>query len=214
MAAHDLATRMVQEQLRSRGLRNEAVLWAMEEVPRHRFVPNIDPAQAYDDLALPTSDGQTISQPYIVALMTELAQIQVGLRVLEIGTGSGYQTAVLAHLGAHVVSIERSIILAERARHALAMLGYGDSVEIIVADGSLGWPAGVPYDRIIATAAAPHLPEAYRTQLADGGRIVIPLGDRRSQHLMVFQRFGDQWTESVNSGCRFVPLIGHDAWPD
>jgi protein-L-isoaspartate(D-aspartate) O-methyltransferase len=203
---------MVDRQLRARGIRNRAVLEAMLRVPRHRFVPPTDRELAYADRALPTADGQTISQPYIVALMTEALGVRGGQRVLEIGAGSGYQGAVLAELGARVVSVETRPALAEAARDLLQDLGYADRIRVVVGDGSLGWPDGAPYERIIVTAAAPHVPAACRRQLADGGRIVIPLGDLQLQKLTTLDMCGGRWTTSTTTACRFVPLVGEDAW--
>lgn len=211
---------MVEHDLRRRGVRDPRVLEAMRRVPRHRFVPGMPVERAYADRALPTAEGQTISQPYIVARMTELLHVDPGVRVLEIGTGSGYQAAVLATLGARVVSVERSPALAERARQVLAdVLGEIEAVEdgdaavrVVVGDGTLGWPEGAPYDRIMVTAAAPSVPEAYREQLADPGLIVIPLGDREQQYLTVIQRREGQFVQTRDTGCRFVPLVGEAGW--
>ncbi len=204
---------MVLTQLRGRGIVDERVLAAMGSLPREAFV---DPAQrrlAYDDAALPIQAGQSISQPYIVARMTELLEVRAGDRVLEIGTGSGYQAAVLATLGARVVSYERRPELAEAARRRLADLGLDQAVEIRLADGSLGDPAGGPYARIIVTAAAPRIPEALREQLAEGGRLVIPVGPRERQELIVVVRDGNGWTERSDGPCLFVPLVGAGGWP-
>ncbi len=209
------ASQMIDQQLRLRGLHDEAVLEAMASVPRHRFVPDRCHAEAYADRALPNAEGQTISQPYIVALMTELLNAAAGMRVLEIGTGSGYQTAVLVALGADVVTIERSERLSASATRILSDLGYADSVSFRVGDGTLGCADEAPYDRILVTAAAPHVPGAYRDQLVDAGRIVIPLGDRRSdQALFVIERRGSTWDRKRSIGCVFVPLIGRDGWSD
>ncbi len=209
-----LALNMVDQQLRRRGIDDRAVLAAMGGVPRHRFVPHVTPKKAYSDHALATAEGQTISQPYMVAIMTQLLRIQPGMRVLEIGTGSGYQTAVLACLGARVITIERSQHLAQSARQLLDELGWAPQIQWVQADGTLGWPEEAPYDRILVTAAAPHLPQAYPDQLGDPGRIVIPIGDQQQQHLMTFLREGDQWSKQKGLACKFVPLIGLDGWPD
>lgn len=206
------ARKMVDRQLRRRGVSDDAVLDAMLWVPRHAFVPADHVRSAYADKALPTAEGQTISQPYMVALMTESLSVRAGLRILEIGTGSGYQTAVLAQIGAMVVSVERSAALAEAARQRLEALGYADRVSVVVGDGTRGWPPAAPYDRILVTAGAPRLPAAYREQLVDGGRIVIPLGDRTVQRLTNLDRDGDQWTRTESTACKFVPLIGEDGW--
>lgn len=205
---------MVDRQLRHRGLCDEAVLEAMRVVPRHLFVPKSHRAEAYADRALPTMEGQTISQPYIVALMTQLLRVTAGLRVLEVGTGSGYQAAVLVHLGARVVTVESHATLADSARLRLAGLQLDDRVEVVVGDGTMGWPQQSPYDRIIVTAAAPQTPGALRDQLAGDGRIVIPLGDRSSQQLVVLERRGQRWTEQKQLPCRFVSLVGADGWPE
>lgn len=210
-----LAWNMVDQQLRRRGIRDQAVLRAMVEVPRHRFVSPENALNAYKDCPLPTADGQTISQPYMVAMMTELLAVKPGMRVLEIGTGSGYQTAVLAHMGAIVVSVERSATLAQRARKILNQLGFTEQVKVVEVDGTLGCPENAPYDGIIVTAGAPRLPRSYSEQSADGGRIVIPIGDLDQQNIYLFECHGDRWTESRLIGCKFVPLVGQDGWsPD
>ena len=199
---------MVADQLRRRGISDERVLAAMAEVPRDIFVPEDERSEAYEDEALPIGAGQTISQPYMVALMTELLDVREGDRVLEVGTGSGYQAAVLAQLGARITSIERQATLIPLARAALDELGLGDRVDIRLADGSLGDPTGAPWDGIIVTAAAPSVPDALRQQLGDGGRLVIPVGPRDRQILTLVTRRGDEWTERPDGACVFVPLIG------
>ncbi len=209
----DLALAMVDQQLRRRGISDARVLQAMRDVPRHRFVPLADRSRAYDDCALPTADGQTISQPYVVALMTELLVVSPGLNVLEVGTGSGYQAAILAELGATVVTIERNPRLADAARWILEQLRYDDRVTVVVGDGTLGWPERGPYDRAIVTAAAPHLPQALREQIVPGGRVVIPTGDMVDQRLTIFDRMGDDWRRTDGIAVRFVPLIGREGWP-
>ncbi len=208
-----LIDRMVDEQLRARDIDDPQVLDAMRRVPRHRFVDE-SPAAAYGDHALPTAAGQTISQPYIVGKMTQLLGVEPGMKVLEIGTGSGYQTLVLATLGARVVSIERYDNLAARARSTLNEIAPDVSIQIVTGDGTLGYPSEAPYDRILCTAAAPDLPEPYRAQLSEGGRIVIPIGDRRTQYLTVFERHGRGWTRQDGIACRFVPLIGDAGWDE
>jgi len=186
----------------------------MRRVPRHRFVPAADADRAYDDCALPTSEGQTISQPIIVARMTELLAVRPGDKVLEVGTGSGYQTAILAVLGAQIVTIERHAGLSDSARTALGDLGLVDRVTFAVADGSMGWLPGAPYHGILAAAAAPRIPPAFLDQAADRCRIVLPIGDRREQRLMVYQRESadDEWRVTPDLACRFVPLVGEGGW--
>lgn len=209
-----LAMAMVEQQLIARGVNDARVLEAMAHMPRHLFVPGLSPTEAYADKALPTSGGQTISQPFIVARMTSLLRVEPGMNVLEIGTGSGYQTALLAQLGASVTTVERDANLSQFARSMLQQLNLDDRVALFAGDGSLGQTASAPYDRIIVTAAAPRVPHALREQLVDGGRIVIPVGSRKEQELVVWTRKGDQWTQYVDCQCRFVPLIGKDAWPE
>ncbi len=206
------AAAMVEHQLRDRGIDDQAILDAMRRVPRHRFISVQDPKTAYDDRALPTAEGQTISQPYMVAIMTSWLQVEPGQKVLEIGTGSGYQTAILAHLGATVVSIEQRPALARKAQQVLEALGYADHVTIVVGDGTLGHEPAARYERILVTAGAPRVPAAYRQQLADGGRIVVPLGDRGQQRLVRLTRNGESWSRHEGVPCRFVPLEGADGW--
>ena len=199
---------MVAHQLRARGIKDERVLDAMGAIPREAFVSAAERRHAYADEALPIEAGQTISQPFMVARMTELLDVRPGDRILEIGTGSGYQAAVLAQLGARVTSLERQDVLVPAARARLQELGLGHLVEIRVADGSLGDPTGAPWDGIIVTAAAPAIPDALREQLADGGHLVIPVGPRNRQILMVVTRHGQEWSEQPDGACVFVPLIG------
>jgi protein-L-isoaspartate(D-aspartate) O-methyltransferase len=199
---------MVANQLQSRGIRDQRVLDAMATVPRERFISAVQQPWAYSDEALPIEAGQTISQPYIVARMTELLAPKPGERILEVGTGSGYQTAVLASLGARVISLERHANLADSARLRLADLGLDDRVDVRVGDGSLGAPADAPFDGIIVTAAAPAIPDPLREQLADGGRMVIPVGQRREQSLLLVVRHGDEWLEYPDGPVVFVPLVG------
>ncbi|MBE9566300.1 MAG: protein-L-isoaspartate(D-aspartate) O-methyltransferase, partial [Proteobacteria bacterium] len=174
--------RMVEHQLRRRGIADPRVLKVMEKVPRHRFLPNPEDTAAYDDHPLSIGSGQTISQPYMVALMTECLRLKGDERVLEIGTGSGYQTAILAELSGEVYSVERFPKLAESARAVLQALGY-HGVEVIAGDGTLGYPEAAPYDRIIVTAAAPKIAQPWIDQLAEEGRLVVPLGERWGQQL-------------------------------
>jgi protein-L-isoaspartate(D-aspartate) O-methyltransferase len=201
---------MVADQLRARGVTDERILAAMGAIPREAFVSEAFRGQAYRDEALPIDAGQTISQPIIVAKMTEHLAVEPGARILEIGTGSGYQAAILAWLGAQVTSLERQPTLIEAARERIAALGPGlaGSVTIREADGSLGDPAGAPWDGIIVTAAAPAIPDELREQLRDGGRLVIPVGPRGRQLMMIVTREGNDWTERSDGYCIFVPLIG------
>ena len=205
---------MVEQQLRGRDVVDERVLAAMERVPRELFVPESIQPDAYTDAALPIGAGQTISQPYMVAKMTEDLAVHPGDRILEIGTGSGYQAAILARLGAHVTTIERQASLIPEARARLDTAGFGDAVVIREADGSLGDPDGAPWDGILVTAAAPAVPHPLRDQLRDGGRLVIPVGSRDHQRLMVVTRHGDEWLEEPDIACIFVPLIGAGGFED
>jgi protein-L-isoaspartate(D-aspartate) O-methyltransferase len=205
---------MIETQLRARGISDERVLTAMAGLPRERFVPEERRAIAYADEALPIPAGQTISQPWIVARMTELLAPRADAHVLEIGTGSGYQAAVLALLGARVVSIERQPELAESARRRLADMGFGDQVEVRLGDGSVGDPVGAPWDGILVAAAAPTIPDSLRDQLSpDGGRLVIPVGDRQRQELLLVVRHGDTWDERNDGAVIFVPLVGEEGFP-
>jgi protein-L-isoaspartate(D-aspartate) O-methyltransferase len=200
---------MVETQLRLRGIADEWVLAAIGAVPREAFIAEGLRRSAYADDALPIEAGQTISQPYIVARMTELLRVGPGDRVLEIGTGSGYQAAVLAELGCEVVTIERHAELALGARARLERLGYGERVEVRVGDGSVGLPEGAPWRGILVAAAAPRIPDGLRRQLDPaGGRLVIPIGGRNRQDLVVVTRDGDRWTERSDGPVVFVPLIG------
>jgi protein-L-isoaspartate(D-aspartate) O-methyltransferase len=203
---------MVELQLRRGGIRDERVLAAMGTVPREAFVPEHEQSHAYADGALPIEHGQSISQPYMVALMTEALELDGPERVLEIGAGTGYQAAILAVLCAEVFSIERIAGLADSARQRLADLGIGN-VEIGVGDGTLGWPEHAPYDGIIVTAGAPRPPGPLLEQLADGGRLVIPVGDRQSQMLEVRTRHGEKHRTRNVCACKFVPLVGAHGWP-
>jgi protein-L-isoaspartate(D-aspartate) O-methyltransferase len=203
---------MVANQLRARGIRDERVLDAMATVPREQFIAEPQRPWAYADEALPIDCRQTISQPYIVARMTELVAPKPGDRILEVGTGSGYQAAILATLGANVLSLERHADLAEAAAARLEALGLADRVEVRVADGSLGAPDRAPFDGIVVTAAAPAIPDPLREQLADGGRLVIPVGPRHEQQLVLVIRTGDEWREYPDGPVVFVPLIGEEGF--
>jgi len=204
---------MIEQQLRRRGIKDERVLAVMAEVPRELFVRPQDRPFAYDDRALPIGLGQTISQPYMVALMTELLDPQPHHRVLEIGTGSGYQTAILAKLAGHVYTLERLAELSRAARQRLQSLGL-NNVTYLVGDGSRGWPAFAPYDRIIVTAGSPNVPPPLIEQLADGGKLVIPVGGSDEQVLTLVEKHGDRLIERPSIPCRFVPLVGKEAWPE
>jgi protein-L-isoaspartate(D-aspartate) O-methyltransferase len=206
---------MVDRQLRSRGITDERVLDAMCRVPRERFVRAEGIEGAYADAALPIASGQTISQPYIVARMTELLRVTSGDRVLEVGTGSGYQAAILAALGCHVTTIERHGRLADEARSTLRHAGFGDLVEVRLGDGSLGDPDGAPWDGILVTAGGPVIPEPLREQLGIGRRLVMPVGPRDHQDLMVVtRRSANDWTDVSDGPVVFVPLVGMGGWDD
>ncbi len=216
MSENDFAAlreRMVDEQIRARGVMDPRVLAAMRQVPRHRFVPEHLWGQAYNDYPLPIGADQTISQPYIVALMTELLELKETDRVLELGTGSGYQAAILAELAAQVFSIDRMGDLAQRAREVLESLGY-NNIRIRVGDGTLGWPEEAPFEGIIVTAGAPRVPRPLTEQLALGGRLVIPVGDMFSQTLTLVRQTESGLKFEYFGGCRFVRLIGKYGWQD
>lgn len=201
-----LRRQMVQSQLRARGIADERVLGAMLRVPRHEFAPERYREQAYEDHPLPIGEGQTISQPYIVASMLDGLALSPGDKVLEVGTGSGYVTALLAELAAEVVSIERHASLAERARELLARMGY-TNVRILVGDGSRGFAKLAPYDAIIVSAAAAELPRELVEQLAEGGRMIIPVGPDDAQQLQLIQKRDGQPRTILRELCRFVPLV-------
>jgi protein-L-isoaspartate(D-aspartate) O-methyltransferase len=197
---------MVDSQLRARGVSDPRVLSAMLTVPRHRFVPEPYRSQAYEDHPLPIGDDQTISQPYIVALMLESLQLIPTDKVLEVGTGSGYVTALLAELAQQVLTIERHPALAEGAREVLAELGYNNA-RVVTGDGALGLPASAPFDAILVSAAAPDLPAALLTQLSDSGRMIIPVGAPDSQQLQFIRSVNGQQVVSLREHVRFVPLV-------
>jgi protein-L-isoaspartate(D-aspartate) O-methyltransferase len=203
----------IDDQLVARGIRDMRVLDAMRRVPRHEFVEHETQELAYADRALPIGDGQTISQPYMVAAMTEALRLQGRERVLDVGTGSGYQAAILAELAGEVVTIERRPELADAARERLAALGYRN-IRVVVGDGSVGYVEDAPYDGILVAAASPRVPESLKQQLADGGRLVIPVGPPDQQRLTMVTRDGDGFVESVHEGCVFVPLVGAEGWPE
>lgn len=202
-------------ELNQAGIRDRRVLTAIATVPREQFVPERLLGQAWDNRALPIEEGQTISQPLIVGLMTQALKLTGDERVLEIGTGSGYQAAILAELADSVVSVERYDALARSARERVARLGY-QNVKVVVGDGTAGWPEDAPYDGIIVTAAAPHLPGPLREQLSqrDGARIVIPIGTAEDQELVAYERSGDRLQEHRLGPVRFVPLIGDFGWQE
>jgi protein-L-isoaspartate(D-aspartate) O-methyltransferase len=202
---------MVSQQLMKRGIRDERVLQVMRQLPRHLFVPGRHRGMAYEDMPLPIGHAQTISQPLMVAMMTEVLHLHGHERVLEIGTGSGYQAAVLSRLAAVVFSIERIAKLAAQARATLARVGIMN-VHVLVGDGSLGLPEHGPYDAIVVTAASPKVPPALADQLKLGGRLVIPVGDRQEQTLVRLTMRDDGPQVEHLGGCRFVPLIGQQGW--
>jgi len=198
--------RMVKEQIEGRGVKDPLTLAALRKVPRHHFVPEAAASEAYGDFPLPIGHGQTISQPYIVAFMTETLGLRGGEKVLEVGTGSGYQSAVLSEIASRVYTIEIVPELAEEARARLARLGYRN-VEVRSGDGYLGWPEAAPFDSIIVTAAAPRIPEPLKQQLKDGGRLVLPVGDEY-QELILVTRHGSLYDERRVLPVRFVPMTG------
>jgi len=203
--------RMVDQQIKARGVVDARVLAAVRQVPRHLFIPRHLWDQAYNDYPLPIGADQTISQPFIVALMTEILEIKETDRVLELGTGSGYQAAILAELAARVFSIDRMGDLASHAKAVLDSLGY-KNVQIRVGDGTLGWPEEAPFDGIIVTAGAPKVPRPLTEQLALGGRLVIPVGDMFSQTLTCVRKTESGLKFEYHGGCRFVRLIGKYGW--
>jgi protein-L-isoaspartate(D-aspartate) O-methyltransferase len=209
----DARHHMVETQLRQRGISNDRVLAAMSRVPRHEFVDQRYAAQAYDDHPLPIGEGQTISQPYIVALMLELLDPAPDHVILEIGTGSGYQTALLAELARHVYAIERHPALAATAQGTLQRLGYSN-ITLEIGDGSAGLAAHAPYDGIIVAAAAPALPQMLFDQLKEGGRLVIPIGPSDAQDLQLVTKLDGKPVVTGQTGCRFVPLVGEHGYKD
>jgi len=202
---------MVHQQLEPRGISDRRVLEVMSRVPRHLFVPERLRKRAYSDTPLHIGEGQTISQPYMVALMTEMLGLRGSEKVLEVGTGSGYQTAILAELGQFAHTIERVSSLAEQARQRLAGLGY-TNVEVHLGDGSLGLEFEAPFDAIIVTAGAPETPAALCSQLAEGGTLIVPVGSQTLQRLQIVKKRRGQLSTKESTGCVFVPLIGEDGW--
>lgn len=207
----DARERMVQDQLVRRGIRDERVLEAMRKVKRHLFVAEKNWDKAYDDSPVIIECSQTISQPYMVALMTELLQLKGNEKVLEIGTGSGYQTAILAELAKKVYSIERHALLVEQAKVLLTDLGYRN-IDLRTGNGTLGLPEKAPFDAMIVTAGAPEVPDELVSQLKQRGRLVIPAGSTAQQTLMLVSKRGDSYVSKSICGCIFVPLIGIKGW--
>jgi protein-L-isoaspartate(D-aspartate) O-methyltransferase len=206
-----LRREMVDVQLRSRGIANPRVLGAILRVPREEFFPDDLRSFAYEDAAFPIGEGQTVSQPYMVAIMTELLKLKGSEKVLEVGTGSGYQAAILAELCRKVITIERIGPLSENAKARLKNLGY-QNIEFVVGDGSEGYSAGAPYDGIIVTAACPDIPPPLIEQLAEGGRLVLPIGERHLQTLTVVTKEKGKLKTEESIGCVFVPLVGKYGW--
>lgn len=205
--------RFMVERLRAQGIHDERVLKVMGQIPRHCFIREQYWDQAYANHPLPIEEGQTISQPYIVALMTEMLALKGTDRVLEIGTGSGYQTAILAELAAEVYTIERSRLLLERARARLEAAGYRN-VRARLGDGTLGWEEFSPYDAIMATGATPKVPPSLLRQLGEGGRLVLPVGDRQVQRLCLLERHMAELNKRELCYCSFLPLMGKEGWPE
>ncbi len=203
--------RMVDEQLRARGIRDPRLLAAMGKVAREEFIANEDQANAYDDHPLPIGAGQTVSQPYIVAAMVEALELRPTDRVLEVGTGTGYEAAILGELAAEVWTIERHEELATKAREILARLGY-TNVHVVVGDGSLGLPQHAPFEKILVAAAAPAIPQSLVAQLADGGALVVPVGNRFEQQVQVVRKVRGDTVVELHDPCRFVPLVGEEGW--
>jgi len=214
--AHDFKLareRMVKNQLMARGIKDERVLQAMGKIPRHLFIQEALAGEAYNDHPVPIGEKQTISQPYIVALMTEALELKGSENTLEIGTGSGYQTAILAELSSRVYTIERIKSLLVKARKLLAKLGY-NNILFKAFDGTLGWKEYAPFDAIMVTAGSPNVPEPLKEQLADNGRMIIPVGDRYTQELIKITRKGENFEQEDLGGCRFVNLIGVHGWKE
>lgn len=210
----DRRAQMIRNHLASRGIDDGRVLDAFGRVPREFFVGESLVSRAYEDSALPIGEGQTISQPYIVALMVQKLMLSAKERVLEVGTGSGYAAAILSLIAAEVFTVERVPVLADLARARLAQLGIRN-VNVREGDGSLGWPESAPFDAMLVSAAGPHVPAALKRQLALGGRLVMPIGVEGHQHLVRLQRLGgDEWHEETLAAVAFVPLIGEDGFAE
>lgn len=211
MGFEELRDFMIKTQLIPRGIKDERVLKAMRKVPRHLFVDESVQYKAYEDMALEIGEGQTISQPYMVAVMTELLELKGNEKVLEVGTGSGYQAVVLAELSREVYTVERVGILSDKAEEKFRSLGY-QNIYVKVGDGTLGWPEKAPFDRIIITAGTPRIPDPLIHQLSQGGIIVAPVGERFSQQLLKVKRSAGKLFEEYHTPCVFVPLIGEFGW--
>jgi protein-L-isoaspartate(D-aspartate) O-methyltransferase len=199
------------EELREHGITDRRVLDAIGRVERERFVPADEQDQAYRNAPVPIGEGQTISQPYVIALMLQELRLNGDEYVLEIGTGSGYLTALLAELAGQVTSVERIDRFADQARQLLAALGYVN-VTVHLGNGTLGWPEKAPYDAIVVSAGAPNVPDSLLAQLADGGRLILPVGSRKSQELILIERHGEELVQQQRGRVRFVPLLGDEAW--
>ncbi len=212
MAFEEPRRQMVVEQLTARGIKDARALAAFLKVPRHHFVPPESQGEAYADRPIPIGSGQTISQPYMVALMTELLRLRGHERVLEVGTGSGYQLAILSELALEVFSVERIPELAARAQQQLDALGYAN-IHVTTGNGSFGWPEHAPYEGIVVTAGTPRVPPPLVQQLDEGGRLVIPLGSQEAQTLMLIERHGQDLRTTEIASCVFVPLVGEYGWP-
>ena len=208
----DAAKRQLIDRLKKE-VADDRVILAMERVPREAFVPDESKELAYEDIPLPIGEGQTVSQPFIVALMVQALELRRTDKVMELGTGSGYQAALISEIADRVISVERISSLADAARDRLRSLDYVN-IEVVVAKKGLGWPGGAPYDAIIVAAGAPRLPHELLAQLGGGGRLVIPVGSRHNQDLMKVTRTDDTYSVRTMGACRFVPLIGEGAWPD
>ncbi|MGB8771697.1 MAG: protein-L-isoaspartate(D-aspartate) O-methyltransferase [Candidatus Korobacteraceae bacterium] len=203
--------RMVEEQLRSRGIRDARLLAAMGKVPREEFIASEDLGNAYGDHPLPIGAGQTVSQPYIVAAMVAALELNPADRVLEVGTGTGYEAAILGELAAEVWTVERQEELATKALSILARLGYAN-VHVVAGDGSVGLPQHAPFDTVLVAAAAPKIPESLVAQLAAGGRLVVPVGSRFEQQVQLVRKVGAETIVTSHEHCRFVPLVGQEGW--